>query len=583
MLRQTSTIILVLLATLATNAQAAFVTLQLSGVKDGLRDAVLAGVEINQYVGREISEAQAQRLYERAADQVRSALEPYGYYNPKVTGELRGKGGDFVAVLEVDPGEPVTVSESTVAVDGDAIDQREVKRAISGFTPTKGQVFDHASYERSKATVSASLFGTGYLDAMLERHRVEVSRSSNNAAIDLKWKAGQRYKLGPTHFDGGQFSDQFMQRYIPWREGDFYSQTELLTFQQRLVDADYFSVAQVQPDTEHAADGVVPISVILAPAKRTIYAGGVFIGTDTGVGVRGGVERRWINKRGHKLKFETILAQRLKTLSTLYQIPLPGQDNHTWNFGVTYRDENTDTSQSKTFKIAANDSKVWKGWTRTWGLQFLTGDFKVADVKGKTMLLYPEVSLSRKAADDFNFPRKGHSLTLAARAGQKGLLSDTSFAQVTADAKWIRGLGDNGRFIARSSLGYTQVGDFDKLPPELRFFAGGDRSIRGYSFQTVGPRYPLDATLGANKVFGGKELVVASGEYEHYFNQTWGGAVFVDAGDAFTGSNFKLKVGTGVGLRWRSPVGMVRVDLGVPLRDKNAGGVELHIVIGPDL
>ncbi|MEO8460653.1 MAG: autotransporter assembly complex family protein, partial [Dokdonella sp.] len=445
------------------------------------------------------------------------------------------------------------------------------------------QVFDHAIYERSKATVSASLFSTGYLDAVLERHRVEVSRSSNNAAIDLKWKAGQRYRLGTTHFDGGQFSDQFMQRYIPWQEGDFYSQTELLTFQQRLVDADYFSVAQVQPDTEHASDGVVLISVILAPAKRTIYTGGVFIGTDTGVGVRGGIERRWINKRGHKLKFETILAQRLKTLSTLYQIPLPGQDNHSWNFGVTYRDENTDTSQSKTFKIAANDSKIWKGWTRTWGLQFLTGDFKVADVDGKTTLLYPEASLSRKSADDFNFPRKGYSLTLAARAGQKGLLSDTSFAQVTADAKWIRGLGDNGRFIARGSLGYTQVGDFDKLPPELRFFAGGDRSIRGYAFQTVGPRYPLDTTVGANKVFGGKELIVASGEYEHYFTPTWGGAVFVDAGDAFSGTDFKLKVGTGVGMRWRSPVGMVRVDLGFPLRDSNASGVELHIVIGPDL
>ncbi|MEO8461147.1 MAG: POTRA domain-containing protein, partial [Dokdonella sp.] len=149
-------LIALLLAILVSNADAAFVTLQLSGVKDDLRDAVLSGIEINQYVGREISEAQAQRLYERATDQVRSTLEPYGYYNPKVSGELRGKGGDFVAVINVDPGEPVTVSESSVAVDGDANDQREVKRAVSGFTPAKGQVFDHAIYERSKATVSAS-------------------------------------------------------------------------------------------------------------------------------------------------------------------------------------------------------------------------------------------------------------------------------------------------------------------------------------------------------------------------------------------------------------------------------------------
>src|SRR5690606_1494009 len=113
-----------------------------------------------------------------------------------------------------------------------------------------------------------------------------------------------------------------------------------------------------------------------------------------------------------KLKFETVLAQRLKTLSTLYQIPLPGQNNHSLNFGITYRDENTETSTSKTLRLAANDSQIWHGWTRTVGLQFLTGDFKVAEQEGSTTLLYPEIVLVKKKADDFNFPRKGWSLTL---------------------------------------------------------------------------------------------------------------------------------------------------------------------------
>jgi translocation and assembly module TamA len=579
-------------------AHAGRVSVQLDGVDGPLRDAVLAGLEINQYGERDVTAAQTRRLYEHAQKQARSALEPYGYYNAQVSGELKETGDSYVAVLHVVPGEAVKVGALDIKLDGDADGQYAVQKAVAAFVPAKGAPLDHGAYEKSKATLQAALFGSGYLDAELVTHQVEVTRSANAADIHLAWKVGPRFRLGATTFEGGQFPDTFMQRYIPWHEGDFYTQDQLLGFQQRLIDADYFSIAQVQPDVEHAHDGIVPIKVMLAPAKRTIYTGGVFIGTDTGVGVRGGIERRWINQRGHKLKFETILAQRLKTASALYQIPLPGPDNHSFNFGANFRDENTDTSTSRTFGLAATDSRIWRGWTRTLGLKFLTGDFEVANIQGSTTLLYPEISLARKKADDPMFVRHGWSVTLAARAGQKGLLSDTSFAQVSADAKWIRGVGDHARFIARGSFGATQVDDFEKLPPELRFFAGGDRSIRGYAFQTIGTPLPENEVAQAQArcaafpkrtcqtfVVGGKNLAVASAEYEYYFKPNWGVATFVDTGDAFSSfSSYRQKVGTGFGVRWRSPVGMVRADLGFPLKKSPTDStVELHIVIGPDL
>lgn len=590
--------LLPVLMLLAGSAAAARVTVQLDGVEGPLRDAVMASLEIGQYGERDVTAAQARRLFERAEDEARTALEPYGYYTAVVKGELQENADSYVAILHVAPGDPVKVTSLDVKVDGDADGQRAVEMAIAAFAPAKGQALDHAAYEKSKATVQAALFGSGYLDAQLVTHQVEVQRSASTAEIHLAWNVGPRYRLGPTTFEGGQFPDAFMVRYLPWKEGDFYTQQQVLLLQQRLIDADYFSIAQVQPDTDNAHDGIVPIKVVLGPAKRTIYSAGVFIGTDTGPGVRGGIERRWINRRGHKLKFETIIATQLKTLTALYTIPLPGPDNHSLNFGATYRDENTDTSTSRTFGLAATDSAVWRGWTRTLGLKFLTGDFEVANLQGNTTLLYPEISLARKSADDPLFVRRGYSLTLAARAGQSALLSDTSFVQATADAKWIRGLGKNSRFIARGSLGVTQVDDFDKLPPELRFFAGGDRSIRGHSYQSVGP--PLannlipiaqarcDANPGKDCkdfIVGGKNLAVLSAEYEYYFKPNWGIATFVDTGDAFTDfGSYRQKVGVGFGVRWRSPVGMVRADLGFPVnKDENDSTVELHVVIGPDL
>ncbi|MDR2012158.1 MAG: autotransporter assembly complex protein TamA [Rhodanobacter sp.] len=581
----------------ATAASAAHIGVQVDGVDDPLKAAVIAGLEAAQYGQREVTAAQAQRLYENTQAQARAALEPYGYYDVQTHSELRQANGDWLIALHVTPGEPVKVNALDIAIDGDVDGQRPVQKALAAFVPAKGQALDHAAYEKSKATLQAAILASGYLDAKLVTHRIEVARSAKTADIHLAWAAGRRYRIGETTFEGGQFSDDRMQRYIPWHKGDFYTQEQLLTFQQRLIDADYFSVAQVHPDTEHAHDGIVPIKVLLAPAKRTIYTGGVFIGTDTGPGVRGGVERRWINLRGHKVKAEAIIATQLKTLSTQYQIPLSGPDNHNIAFGANYRDENTNTSLSRTFGLAATDSRLWHNWTRTLGLKFLTGDFTVANIKGSTTMLYPEASLSRKQVDDPNFVRKGWALTVAARASPSGL-ADTSFAQVSGDAKWIRGITDNSRFIARGAFGATAVGDFNKLPPELRFFAGGDHSIRGYAFQTIGP--PLSATLvpvaQANcaarpastcqtLIVGGRNLLVASAEYEYYFKPNWGVATFVDTGDAFDSfGDYSEKIGAGLGLRWRSPVGMVRVDLGFPVNDSTAShSVELHIVIGPDL
>ncbi|MEO5623726.1 MAG: BamA/TamA family outer membrane protein [Dokdonella sp.] len=580
-----------------TPAFAAHISASVDGVDGPLKIAVMAAIEVAQYGARDVTATQARRLYEHAAAQARAALEPYGYYNAQVSGNLALQGDNYLAVLHVKPGEPVRVTTLDIRLDGDADGQRSVKKAVAAFRPAKGEPLDHAAYEKSKAVVQAALSGSGYLDAELVTHQVDVTRSANAAEVHLAWKVGPRYRFGATSFEGGQFPDTFMQRYIPWHEGDFYSQDQLLGFQQRLIDADYFSIAQVQPDSDHAHDGVVPISIMLAPAKRTIYTAGVFIGTDTGPGLRGGVERRWTNLRGHKLKAEAIVATRLKTVSALYQIPLPGTDNHSFNLGTRYRDENTDTSTSKTLTLAATDSRLWHAWTRTLGLKFLTGNFEVANIQGSTTVLYPEISFARKHADNPLFVRDGWSLTFAGRVAQKGVLSDASFAQASVDAKWIHGLTDNSRFIARGSLGATKTSDFNKLPPELRFFAGGDRSIRGYPFQTVGPPLP-EADIPAARarcasrpkstcqalVIGGKNLVVASAEYEYYFKPNWGVATFLDTGDAFsTFADYKQRLGAGFGVRWRSPVGMVRVDLGFPIHDKSASGVELHIVIGPDL
>jgi translocation and assembly module TamA len=218
----------------------------------------------------------------------------------------------------------------------------------------------------------------------------------------------------------------------------------------------------------------------------------------------------------------------------------------------------------------------WHGYTRTLGLQFLNGDFEIADEQHSSQLLYADTELKRKRADDMLFPRRGFSLTYGLRFAPQSPLTDTSFLQARAEAKVIRPAGSGSRMIFRGEVGAMTVKNFDALPPELRFFAGGDRSIRGFDYQQIGE------TNSAGGVIGGRYLSIASAEYEHYFLPNWGAAVFVDAGDAYT-YDFNMNVGAGVGLRWKSPIGVVRVDVGTPIVTQLEKSIRLHIVIGPDL
>ncbi|MBS0590160.1 MAG: outer membrane protein assembly factor [Proteobacteria bacterium] len=576
--------------------QAGTITTQIDGVDDPLKTAIAAAAEITQYGKQDISAAQAQRLYKNAGEQIVKALEAYGYYNARTDGELKETAQGWTAILHVRAGERLQVGDFSVAVPSPAREEKEVAAALANFTPKSGQPFDSTAYEKSKAAVQSALFSVGYLDAKQIEHKVEVSRDANRAAIALKWDVGERYRFGEVIFKGSQLNDGVLDRYIPWHEGDFYSQTQLLRLQQKLVDADYFAIVDVQPDKDKASGGVIPVNITLAPAPRNIYTAGIFVDSDIGPGIKGSITRRWVNMRGHKAKVEVEIAQREKMLAGTYTIPLPGNSNRAYNFGVAYRNIDTATAQSDTLRLTANETRLWHGWNRTLGINALSGTYTVANIDGNSTLVYPEVSLERKRADDMSFVRDGYSLNLDARASPG---PSTRFVQARADAKWIRGFGERQRLIVRGALGASAVNDFDKLPPELRFFGGGDRSIRGYAYQTVGPPLPANllpialakcaagrsTTDCNNLIVGGKSLAVASAEYEYYFTPNWGIGTFVDAGDAFSAfGDFKTHIGTGFGLRWRSPVGMVRADLGFPVNDpEGRHGVQLHLIIGPDL
>ncbi len=444
-------------------------------------------------------------------------------------------GDHFETEFRVPLGTPVRVTEARIGLSDEAAEVPIVAAAVKAFAPKQGAQLDHADYERSKDTITAALTSAGYLGARIRDHRVEVKRATHSATINLSWDCGKRYRFGPVRFPDTPLSDALLARQVPWKEGDYYSGEKMLELQQRLNTGDFFSIVAVRARLDEAKEDRVPIEVELSPAKRDIYTGGLYASTDTGAGVKGSFQRRWLNPSGHKFQADIEYAQRLQTGSLSYRIPFAGPNERAVSFGLSYRDETTDSTQERTTKLVLKESRKWGRFTRALSVQLIGGDFEIGSEHGNSNELFAEMGLARTYSDEPAFPHHGYSFTTTLRVAPANVVSRTRFAAIEAHGKWITSIGERGRVILRSDLGAMTVDDFNELPPELRFFGGGDRSIRGFDYEAVGSQNDV------GDVIGGTFLAVVSAEYEHYFAKKWGVATFVDAGDAFVIGVVKLR------------------------------------------
>ncbi len=553
---------------------------------DGIRDSLVEKIRpalsiarLNKTQRQKISDARLAFLLRRTEEETRRALMPLGYYHAQVEVRTEQTGSGTDVHVQVDAGEPTLVRELVLRIDGAAQTDRVVQRALSGFEPASGKRFVDERYETSKRSIGRVLAERGYFDAALDRHEVQITRAEHAADIDLHWESGPRYTLGPAHFEGSQLRPDLLGALTPWQVGDNYRQSELVTLQNRLVGLDYFAVVAVQPLPEQAQDGAVPVQATLVPAKRDVYSTGLSFGTDSGAGVRLGAERRWLNDRGHKAKVELDWAQRKRTLATQYRIPAFARFDGWYTFNANLREEDFGAfDNSRTIEVAANRNAQFGKWGVTAGARAQQQSFSALDAPRTTSTVwYPEISVQTVRARNPVNPRRGWSLVAQVRGNSAALGSDVGFLQAHLLVKWIAPLASDTRLLLRGELGATRTGSLDDLPPNLRFFAGGDQSIRGFGYNEVG--------VGINGVaaLGGKHLAVASIEVDHYFGKRWGMAAFVDAGDAFNETAaIAPAIGAGLGLRWRSPVGPVRLDLAHGFNSREQA-LRIHVRIGPDL
>ncbi len=524
------------------------------------------------------------RFRSRVSVAIKEGLKALGYYHPQIDFELKpapAGGGRPVLLVKVTAGEAVKIAGTTIILRGEARNDSDYTRLINSHRPENGTILNHGDYDGFKSALSNMSLSKGYFDGEYKKSQLGVAPELNQAFWDIDYDSGQRYRFGDVTFHGSQIREEYLRSLVPFKSGDYYSSRELAELNRRLSATGWFNSVVVAPDFDkgHSAK-ILPLTGVVSPRTANAVELGGGYSTDVGPRVKASWKKPWVNSRGHSLTTSANISAPEQQLDFSYKIPLlknPIEQYYLVQGGF----KRTDLNDTKADSTTLAGSRYWEsasGWQRAINLRWSLDHFTQGNVTNTTMLIYPGVSVNRTRSRGGLMPTWGDSQRYSLDVSNTGWGSDIDFAVVQAQNVWIRTLAEKHRFVVRGNLGWIETNNFDKVPPDLRFFAGGDRSIRGYKYKGISPR---DA---AGKLTGASKLATGSLEYQYNVSGKWWGAVFIDSGEAVNDiKNSNFKTGTGFGVRWQSPVGPIKLDIARAVGDKDHRDIQFYIGLGPEL
>ena len=504
------------------------------------------------------------------------ALQAMGYYESTLSLNTDREDGCVRVTLDVTTGPPVILQRADIRLTGDAANDPVFNQLVANAQLTIGQRLEHDQYTTLKTNLQQHLISRGYVLGNLTRHQLSVDTRKRQAIITLHVDSGPRYDFGAITLNGSELRDKLVNAYVGFSRGEPFNSKQLLETQQAFLGAGYFSAVRVQKGTPDDSTRTIPISINLTDNNRWSLLAGIGASTDTGPRVRLGVENRRVNRAGHRFRAETEVSQVQQGAGASYQIPLKDPQRERLDFHTSYVNEVTDSKDNERWTTGADYIvELQNRWVTTTSLTYLRETYEIAEEVDQAELIIPGFQLSRVKANDPIYPSFGWRLSSKVRFANRNLSSTASFLQLTGNGKILFPLL-GGRVLVRGDLGYTEVTNVRELPASIRFFAGGDSSVRGFAYESLGP-------LADNgDVIGGRHLATGSLEYDHPLTEKWHLAVFTDGGNAFNDVNdFEIRRSAGFGIRWRSPLGPIRLDLARAVDEHRDW--RLHLSMGPDL
>jgi len=601
------------------------------GVDDPLRTNIINHIGALRF-GKQtrLADKDFDRFLATSIDDAKEALRPYGYYAPEISGRMR-RDSDGKAILELDVqrGAPIIIESLRVEIVGAGSESRRLRDWRRNYPLEEGKRLNQVVWEEQKQAAIGISDSIGFLGAEFTTHTLEVDLERNRANAILILDTGSRYVMGDIDF-GEHVLNPGILEFVPrFEKGDPYSLHLMDRFRSDLWQTGYFTdvdVVQIEvPDSEPPR---VDLQVRTSTDFRNRYTGSLGFGSDTGLRLQANWSRHPMSARGDRLDLGVgwqELDDQFAVRAT-YRLPRKGRNREYWTVDTVLKFENQDLE----FKIQPEDDDFIKfasgdvnerhirlgrlkirnfggGDTQLFStpfVQYINSEFRFDPILEPTMPINdPNLNDLLRGVDDAisvgiefglvnvlgkGFDIRGHRERAWVFHANDAIGSELDFTQAYISTNSSYRFGDRWKFIFRAEAGYTDadVAEFTlnlgegnelvisetALPNFYRFKAGGSNSVRGYGFETL-----------SNNDIGSNHIFTASAEIEMKVLEKWSAAVFVDTGNAFNDwSEPELKTGVGLGLRWYSIAGPIRVDVARAL-DFTGDPWRIHFTIGVPL
>ena len=532
---------------------------------------------ITQQQDEELDKEQVGFLAEEAPDNVKTMLKTKGYFNGSVN--VQDNGSSYT--VAVNPGPRTKIDNVSVAILGDILSDNNLaeyyQKAMANWQQPVGENFDQEGWSSSKTSVLSAVTRKKYPLAKLSNSQATVNPNNNTADLNVTVESNRPIYFGDFEITGTRrYPENVVAGLARFKPGAPYDLDLLLDFQQALEQNGHYSGASVQADFDRLQGDRVPVKVNVTEVKRHKLETGIRYDSEYGLGGRIGYDYYNLFNKGYigsvvwdMDKYETTLAAGISQ-------PRNSEGKY-WTTNTSYNRSTTQNLEKR-----ALTSGIWRvrdrnGIESRLGIEFITEDRKVPDTNydlGRSHATMLTASWKRQNIETELRPENGYYLDGKIGATLGNFLSSTTMARATARAGYFYTPENKklGTFIVRGQAGYVYAREGEDVPSSLMFRTGGASSVRGYELDSIGLAGPN------NSVLPDRALLVGSLEYQFPITKSVSGAVFHDVGDA--AGNFKrmsMKHGTGLGVRWFSPVAPFSFDVAYGHQDKK---LRWHISLG---
>jgi translocation and assembly module TamA len=563
-------------------ADAGRIRIEVDGVDREIADNVRAFLTLTRYLDRDdVTDSQVRRLADRAVDEAADAIRPFGYYEPVIRSRTSRDGTTWIVRLRIKPGEPVLMESVDVRITGPGADEAALREVVASSALQPGSRLNHPTYDRLRNDLLRVARDIGFLDAELTRRELIVNPPARAAAAYLELETGGRYRFGEVAIEQDVIDAELVQRFVRFEPGQVFSTARLRNTQFALQDSNYFSTVTVTPGERDPQTLTVPVTIRGDAIKRNRYSVSLGYGTDTEVRGRFAWDNRRVNHRGHRLRFETTASGVLTEIITRYVIPIGDPALEKLEFSAAYIDEELGDLDSRRTELTAGLTHAMGQWQRVLFLMLNQERTGFADGSSRDdLLLIPGISYASMPPNFLTGWVRDSAYYFELSGSPETLGSDASYLRFYTRAERVWPVSGPWYLRLRGEFGTSWVNEFSELPASQRFFAGGDRSVRGFALDELSPVEVSVSDTGevTRQSVGGEHKVVGSVEIERDFPYNLRGAMFVDAGNAFSDWDTPLEYSVGIGVRWRLPMLLIGVDVAQALSESGKSP-RLHLNI----